>query len=167
MDIVDVRDVAAGHLAAAERGRPGERYVLGGHCTSWVELLEQVGELSGRRYPLGVLPPEAVALARHAETLRIPLAVSAEGLTLMAQNWCYSSAKARRELGYRARKLDVTLRHTIDWYRELLEGGVLGAGRPSTLSVAAAGMRLADRLGVLRGVGLAERYAGRRLVVGR
>ncbi len=37
----------------------------------------------------------------------------------MAQNWRYSSAKARRELGYRARSLDRTLRDTIDWYREL------------------------------------------------
>ena len=86
---------------------------------------------------------------------------------LMAQNWCYSSRKARRELGYRAWKLDVTLRETIDWYRELLDGGVLGAGRPSTLSVTAAAMRLAGRVGLLRGVRLAERYAGRRLVVGR
>ncbi len=48
----------------------------------------------------------------------------------MAQNWRYSSAKARRELGYRAAALDRTLRDTIDWYRELLDGGGLGGGRP-------------------------------------
>jgi dihydroflavonol-4-reductase len=167
MNVVDVRDVAAGHLAAAERGRPGERYVLGGHDTGWVELLERVGELSGVRHPLGVLPPEVAELARRAEALHVPMAVSAEGLMLMAQNWRYSSRKARRELGYRARKLNVTLRETIEWYRELLERGALDAGRPSTLSVTAAGMRLADRLGVLRGVQLAERYSGRRLLAGQ
>ena len=166
VNVVDVRDVAAGHLAAAERGVPGERYVLAGHDTGWVELLERVGELSGVRHPLGVLPPEVAALARRAEALRVPMAVSAEGLMLMAQNWRYSSRKARRELGYRARKLDVTLRDTIDWYRELLDGGLLRGGRPSTLSVTAAGMRLAGRLGLLRGVELAERYAGRRLLAG-
>ena len=166
LNVVDVRDVAAGHLAAAARGEAGERYVLGGHDVGWVELLERVGELSGVRHPLGVLPPEVADLARRAEALRVPMAVSAEGLTLMAQNWRYSSRKARRALGYRARKLEVTLRETIDWYRELLDEGVLGAGRPSTLSVTAAGMRVAGRLGLLRGVELAERYAGRRLVAG-
>ncbi len=57
-NIVDVRDVAKGHLLAAERGRAGERYVLGGHDVSWVELLERVAELSGCRHPLVVLPPE-------------------------------------------------------------------------------------------------------------
>ena len=167
VNIVDVRDVAAGHLAAAERGAAGERYVLGGHNTSWVELLERVGKLSGVRHPLGVMPPELAALARRAEALHVPMAMSAEGMMLMAQNWCYSSRKARRELGYRARRLDVILRETIDWYSELLDRGILGAGRLSALSVSAAGMRVADRLGLLRGAEIAERYVGRRLVAGR
>jgi hypothetical protein len=83
----------------------------------------------------------------------------------MAQNWRYSSAKARRELGYRARTLDRTLRDTIDWYRELLDGGGLGAASPSPLSLAAAGVRIASRTGLLDGLALAERYLGRRLVV--
>ena len=54
-----MRDVAKGHLLAAERGTPGERYVLGGHDVGWVELIERVGELSGVHHPLMVLPPEA------------------------------------------------------------------------------------------------------------
>ena len=166
VNLVDVRDVAAGHLAAAERGGAGERYVLGGHDSRWVELLERVGELSGVHHPLGVMPPGVAALARRAEALGVPMAVSAEGLMLMAQSWRYSSRKARRELGYRARKLDVTLRDTIDWYRELLDGGALDGGRPTTLSLTAAGMRFAGQLGLLRGVELAERYAGRRLLAG-
>ncbi len=49
----------------------------------------------------------------------------------MAQNWRYSSRKARGELGYRSRGLDRTLGDTIDWYRELIESGALGGGRPS------------------------------------
>lgn len=166
LNVVDVRDVAAGHLAAAERGRPGERYVLGGHDVGWVELLERVAELSGVRHPLAVLPPQAGAVARRAEGLGVPMAVSSQGVTLMGLDWRYSSAKARRELGYRARRLDVTLRETISWYRELLEAGALGDGRASALSVGAAGMRVAGRLGLLGGLELAERYAGRRLVAG-
>ena len=163
-NVVDVRDVAKGHIRAAERGRPGERYVLGGHDTRWVDLFERVAELSGVRHPLLVLPREAGALARAAEAAGLPSPVSAEGLVLMAQNWRYSSAKARRELGYRARALDRTLTDTIDWYRDLIAGGTLGSGRPSALSIAAAGMRAADRVGALGALRIAERYVGRRLV---
>ena len=118
-NVVDVRDVAKGHLLAAERGLPGERYVLGGHDATWVELLERVAELSGVHHPLMVLPPAAGSAARAAEALRLPSLVAAEGIVLMAQSWSYSSAKAKRELGYRTRSLDRTLRDTIEWCREL------------------------------------------------
>src|SRR5215211_3502827 len=56
--VVDVRDVAEGHLAAAERARPGERYILGGHDIGWVDLVERVSRIAGVRHPLLVLPPE-------------------------------------------------------------------------------------------------------------
>jgi dihydroflavonol-4-reductase len=162
-NVVDVRDVAKGHLLAAERGAPGERYVLGGHDIGWAELFERVAALSGVRHPLLVLPREAGAVARAAEVAGLPSPVSAEGLVLMAQNWRYSSRKARRELGYRTRGLDRMLTDTIEWYRELIESGALG-GRPSALSLAAAGMRVAERTGALGVLRAAERYVGRRMV---
>jgi dihydroflavonol-4-reductase len=162
---VDVRDVARGHLRAAERGRPGERYVLGGHDVRWVDLLERVAELSGVHHPLVVLPAGTGAAARAIEALGLPMPALSEGIALMGQNWRFSSAKARRELGHRARPLDRTLQDTIDWYLELIDGGTLGGGPPSPLSLAAAGVRLAGRAGLLRGVGPAERYLGRRLVL--
>jgi dihydroflavonol-4-reductase len=165
-NVADVRDVARGHLLAAERGLPGERYVLGGHDLRWVELIERVAELSGVRRPVVVLPPEAGAAARAAEALRLPSLVSAEGVVLMAQNWRFSSRKARRELGYRTRSLDRTLTDTIDWYLDLIERGEIGGGAPSALSLAAAGVRLAGRAGVLRGLRALEGRTGRRLVVG-
>jgi dihydroflavonol-4-reductase len=151
-NVVDVRDVARGHLLAAERGRPGQRYVLGGHDTGWVELLGRVAELSGVHHPLVVLPPRAAGL---------PWLGAGEGISLMAQNWRYSSAKARRELGYRARSLDRTLRDTIDWYQQLPDDG----RPPSPMSLAAAGVRLAGATGLLGGLSVAERYLGRRLVM--
>lgn len=165
-NIVDVRDVATGHLRAAEKGRPGERYILGGHDISWVEFIEKVAELSGVRHPLAVLPPGLAEAARRGESLGMWMPISAEGLVLMAQNWRYSSRKARGELGYRPRKLDTTLSETIDWYRELIDSGTLRGGRVTPMSLAAVGMRLAGRVGVLGGVRAAERYAGRRLVAG-
>lgn len=163
--IVDVRDVADGHLLAAERGKPGERYVLGGCNTSWPELMAKVAELSGVRHPLAVLPQGVGALARRAEALRLPLAISAEAMLLMEQNWCYSSAKAKRELGYRPRSHDATVQETVDWYRELIDGGVLDGGSRSPLSVGAAGLRLADRVGALAAIDAVGRRTGRRLVV--
>jgi dihydroflavonol-4-reductase len=163
-NVVDVRDVAKGHLLAAERGTPGERYVLGGRDLSWVELFERVARLSGVRNPLLVLPPETAAVARAAEGIGLPGLIPAEGVVLMAQNWRYSSRKARRELGYRARPLDRTLSDTIEWYRGLIDSGRLGAGRPSPLSLAATGVRLAGRAGLLRGLRAAEDRVGRRLV---
>jgi dihydroflavonol-4-reductase len=164
VNIVDVRDVASGHLKAAEKGRAGERYVLGGHDVSWVELLEKVGEISGVHHPLLVLPPELGRMAQRAEALGLPAPISSEGILAMAQNWSYSSRKARRELGYRTRPLERTLRDTVEWYQSLIESGALDRKRPSALSLGAAGLRLARRAGLLRGLRAAERYVGRTLV---
>ena len=64
-----------------------------------------------------VLPRETARVARLAETLRLPGVMPAEAFELMAQNWRFSSRKAKRELGYRVRALNTTLRDTIQWYR--------------------------------------------------
>jgi dihydroflavonol-4-reductase len=161
---VDVRDAASGQVKAARRGKPGERYVLGGHDLAWVDLMERVAKLSGVRHPLVVWPTESSEIARAALVLGVPLPISPEGIVLMAQNWRYSSRKAKRELDYRVRPLDETLRDTIDWYQELIEQGVLGHEAPSPLSVTAVGVRIAGRTGLLAGLKRAERLAGRRLV---
>ncbi|MEX2194186.1 MAG: NAD-dependent epimerase/dehydratase family protein [Thermoleophilaceae bacterium] len=165
-NIVDVEDVARGHLLAAEKGRPGERYVLGGHNRSWVEVIDRIAELSGVSHPLLVIPPELASAARTAESLGLPGLVSAEGVVLMAQNWRYSSRKARRELGFRARTLDRTLRATIDWYLDLIERGAFAGSSSSALSLASAGMRVAERLRLVDALRGAEERLGRRLVAG-
>src|SRR3989442_14543336 len=66
---------------------------------------------------------------------------------------------------YKTRPLDRTIRATVEWYRELMEAGAFGR-RLSTLTVASAGMRVADRLGVMGGLRAAEGWVGRRLVTG-
>ena len=130
-------------------GDPGERYVLGGHGVRWVELVERVAELSDVHHPFLVIPPEMAGPARLAEQLGLPGLISSEALVLMGQNWRYSSAKARRELRFRARSLDSTLRDTIAWCRELIDNGALRS-RPSPLSLAAGGVQLAGRDGDAR-----------------
>jgi dihydroflavonol-4-reductase len=162
-DYCDVRDVARGHLRAAERGKPG--YVLGGHDSGWVQLIERVADLSGVRYPVAVLPPALGPLARQAEALHLPTPIASEGIALMGLNWSYSSKKARGELGYRSRPLDATLKHTIGWYEELIDSGAL-PGALSPLAVGAAGVRLAGHLGASRLARTASRRAGRPLVAG-
>ena len=166
VNVVDVPDVAAGHLAAAERGRPGERSILGGHDIAGAELIERVARISGVHHRIAVLPRETARAARMAEALRLPLPITSEAFVVMAQNWRYSSTKARRELAYRVRRLDTTLRDTVRWYQELIDSGVLRGGRRSPLSLPASGLRLGDRTGVLSSVPAAERYLGRRLVIG-
>ena len=165
-NVVDVVDVAKGHLLAAEKGAPGERYVLGGYNLGWVELIDRLAVESGVRRPLLVLPRQVGGLARVQGELRLPGPIAPEAFALMAQNWRASSRKAKRELRYRTRPLDRTIRTTVEWYRELIERGLVTRGDRSALSVASAGMRAADRVGLIAGLRTAEAYVGRRLIAG-
>jgi dihydroflavonol-4-reductase len=166
MNFVDVEDVAAGHLLAADGGRDGERYILGGENTTWPALIDRVAQLSGTHHPVVVLPREVSRVARVRDALGLPGPLPAEAYELMAQEWRFSSAKARRELGYRSRPLDETLRATIDWYVDLMGSGAFDAASRSSLSMLAAGARTLDRLGLLVPFKLGQRVAGRQVIAG-
>ena len=165
-NIVDVEDVAAGHLLAATDGAPGERYILGGYNLAWVELIDRLAVAAGVERPLMVLPREVGTLARLQAELGARWPVAPEAFALMAQNWRYSSRKAKRELGYKTRPLDATIHRTVEWYTELYRSGALPARGVSALSLASFGMRVADRAGVVSLLRAGERYVGRRLVTG-
>lgn len=160
-NISDVRDVAAGHLLAWRKGRPGERYILGGENAHWSRIVGLISEISGVRHPLLFVPAEAAPLARTARRMGVWTPISFEAIQLMTRNWRYSSAKAKRELGYSPRPLEETLRATIEWNLELIQAGRLG-GRLSPMGLMAAGLGAADRLGAL-GVLRAGRPLLRRL----
>jgi dihydroflavonol-4-reductase len=163
-NIVHVEDAALGHLLAAERGQPGERYILGGENVRWVDLVELIAELSGVRHPLLVIPRDVAEAIAVASSLSGGLIISPEAFALMAQDWRYSSEKAKRELGYRPRRVKATLKETVDWYMELLRSGALGRGRPSAMSLGSLGVRIAARGGALRVAHALEGWTGRRLV---
>jgi dihydroflavonol-4-reductase len=166
MNFVDVEDVATGHLLAAERGKAGERYILGGENLTWPELIDRVAELSGVHYPTMALPTGIGRVARVREAFGLPGPISTEAYNLMARNWRFSSEKAKSELGYRARSLDETLRGTIEWYQELIEFGAFSDSRGSGLSRIADSMRLASRLHLLAPIRLGQRVIGRRILAG-
>jgi dihydroflavonol-4-reductase len=165
-NIVDVEDVAAGHLRAAEAGSPGERYILGGYNLSWVELIDRLALESGVERPVIVLPREAGAMARVQAELGMRWPIAPEAFALMAQNWRYSSRKAKRELRYRTRPLERTLARTVEWYDDLYRDGRFAPRSTSPLALAALGMQAADRAGMVAALRAAERYVGRRLVTG-
>lgn len=117
-----VDDVVAGHLAALEKGRRGERYFLCGENRTMVEMMGIGSRLAGLPPPRLHVPfaaatvMGALMLAWAELTGHLPLLTPAVVRTLK-ENWAYSSAKAERELGYRITPLEEGLRRTIEWLR--------------------------------------------------
>jgi dihydroflavonol-4-reductase len=122
LNLVHVDDVAAGHVAALERGSPGERYILGGENVLFADMLREIALLVGRRtprlkLPRGPLYPLAIVAQMLATvTGREPL-LTLDGLRMSKQRMFFTSAKAERDLGFRARPYIEGLRDAIDWFR--------------------------------------------------
>lgn len=120
---VDVRDVVDGALAAADRGRTGERYLLSGHWASVREVAQVAAEVTGVRAPRMVSPmwlarasaPLATAFARIAG--RRPLFTSAS-LHALRNHRHISHDKATRELGYQPRSLRTSVEDIYAWFRD-------------------------------------------------
>ena len=119
MNLVDVRDVAAGLLLAMERGQNGHRYILGGEDISLKKLLDLMEAISGRRVPR-IQIPGAIAqvtaaimefIADHV-THRQP-AATVEGVRIALRSKPLSIEKSRRELGYAPRSIEPALREAI------------------------------------------------------
>jgi dihydroflavonol-4-reductase len=119
LNVVDVKDVARGHLLADEYGAIGERYILGNRNFTFERLLADLGRISGVEPPAVKMPRHvAIALAQGAETLPGRSPVTAGEVRTVSLWWAYSSAKAKRELGYSPGHHEDTLAQTIEWYRE-------------------------------------------------
>ena len=149
VNVVDVDDVAAGVLLAQAHGKTGERYLLGNRNFTLDRLFADLGRLSGVEPPAVKLPLEAaLALERSLPPLPGLPRVTETELRAMGEWWAYRSTKARRELGYRPRHHEESLRATIDWYRER-EGERLrppGARQPLVLRGAGFALRRTGRL---------------------
>jgi dihydroflavonol-4-reductase len=123
LNIVHVDDVAAGHLAAYERGRAGERYILGGEDMTLRTILAQIAQLVGRKPPRIRLPYAVVLpIAYVAEGLAAVTGrsgrVTLEGVRMSRKRMYFSSGKAVSELGYRWRPPLEGFADAVRWFRE-------------------------------------------------
>lgn len=123
LNLVDVRAVAAGHLAAAERGRPGERYILGDRNMTLREILEALASIAGRSAPRLRVPYPVAYAAAATETLvarftgRPPLA-PLDAVKMARYKMFVRCDKAVRELGYRPGSALEGLERAVHWFRE-------------------------------------------------
>jgi dihydroflavonol-4-reductase len=123
LNIVHVDDVAMGHLQALQRGRIGERYILGGDNMTLRDILVEISRLSGRRpprvrLPHGLLLPVAWASEVAARLSGTTPRVTIDGVRMARKRMFFSSAKAVAELGYRWRPPAEAFADALRWYRE-------------------------------------------------
>jgi dihydroflavonol-4-reductase len=123
VNFVAVQDVVAGHIAAAEKGRSGERYILGGENLTNRHTAEMACEIVGVKpprfkQPRWTIPFAAWGLNMAAKLLRRPLPLSGEQMRLTAEYLYFDSSKAQRELSLPAARTPVrqALQECYDWY---------------------------------------------------
>jgi dihydroflavonol-4-reductase len=122
LNLVDVRDVAQGHVAACERGKTGERYILGAQNLTLQQIFEMLAQISGRPAPR-VQIPYAVAYAAGVVSTawatvtghepRAPL----DGVKMARKKMWVKHDKATRELGYAPGPARAALERAVDWFR--------------------------------------------------
>jgi dihydroflavonol-4-reductase len=122
LNLVDVEDAAEGHLLAAEKGRTGERYILGCENLTLAEILGRLAALAGRKAPT-IRMPYALAFAAGVASTgwanltgaepRVPL----DAVRMAGKKMWVSHEKAGRELGFAPSAVDGALARAIEWFR--------------------------------------------------
>jgi dihydroflavonol-4-reductase len=120
--VADVDAVTHGHLAAAARGRVGERYILGGENLSYLQVAATIAAAAGARRPRLVMPAGVLALIAplidmYNRVSRKPPKLSGEQLRLSRINFFFESGKAVRELGYPLLPFRGAVEKALAWYR--------------------------------------------------
>jgi farnesol dehydrogenase len=118
-----IDDVVDGHIGAMEKGKPGERYIMGGVNATFNELLDTISRLSGVRYRQWHVPFFALKAATRfmlfrAEMTGKPPLVTPDWVAKYAYDWALDSSKAQREIGYHIRPLEEGIGATIEWVRK-------------------------------------------------
>ena len=140
LNVAPVEDIAAGHLLAAEKGRVGERYILGGRNMTLKQILDALSAITGRPAPRVRLPHAVALAAGYADQLFSRLAgrqpqIPVEGVKMSRHRMFVESDKAARELGYNPGSVEAALERAVRWYEQ---HGYWGAGNKSVARAAAA-----------------------------
>ncbi len=122
LNFVDVRDVAVGHILAAERGAPGEKYILGHQNLTLKEMLDRLARISGIAAPRIRLPHWVPLTLAHVEApiarrLGRPPRVPLEGVRMSARRMFFDASKAVRELGLPQSPIEPALERAVSWFR--------------------------------------------------
>ncbi|MDO8730063.1 MAG: NAD-dependent epimerase/dehydratase family protein [Candidatus Omnitrophota bacterium] len=123
LNLIDVEDVAAGHLLAMEKGQVGQRYILGHRNLSLKEILEMLAKISGRPAPT-VRLPHVIALGvaavstLAAQITRRPPLVSWESVRISKHKMFFDSSKAVRDLGLPQGSVEEALSKAVYWFRK-------------------------------------------------
>jgi dihydroflavonol-4-reductase len=149
LNIVDVRDVAQGHLLADAKGTVGERYILAGRNFTFQRLFADLARISGVDPP-PVRVPGAVAIAgvEAASRLGLPLPVSPDETRAATLWWTYRNTKARKDLGFKPRPHEETLEAAVQWEADRLGARIGGEPGVERLALGAVGrvLRTGERL---------------------
>ena len=121
LNIVDARDAAEGHLLACERGRAGERYILGSENLTLAQILQVLAKITGRKAPALRLPYAVAYCAglcstAWAEVTGVPPRVPIDAVRMARKKVWVSHEKARRELGFQPAPAETALRRAADWF---------------------------------------------------
>jgi dihydroflavonol-4-reductase len=143
MNVVDCFDVATGMTLAAECGRAGERYILGGENIKLVDLLDKLAAVSGRSHRKIPVPPAVALAAGYASGWIASLtgyrpAATVEGVRLALRAVPFNIGKARRELNYAPHPIDAALATTVNWL-------LAGDQPPAGVAASAASRQPSDR----------------------
>ncbi|MCC6914344.1 MAG: NAD-dependent epimerase/dehydratase family protein [Rhodospirillaceae bacterium] len=123
LNIVHVDDVARGHLLAHDKGKVGERYVLGAENLTLQEILARIAAQVNRKAPTIQIPNAAIMPIAYAAEFFARVFntgepfVTVDGLKLARKRMFFSSAKAAHDLGYTARPVDEAIGDALAWFR--------------------------------------------------
>lgn len=117
---VFIDDVVKGHVLAMQQGRAGERYILGGENASFLSFFETLSNITGKvnrmfKVPIGVMHVTATLMEQRAKLTGFPPVLTPPWVKRFNYNWMLSIEKARTELGYEPKSLEVGLTETKEW----------------------------------------------------
>ena len=123
LNLVDVVECAHGHLQALEKGKPGQRYILGGENLTLKQILDKLATITGLPAPTVRLPYAVALCAAAADTLftgylrRQEPRVILDAVRMGRKKMFVSSARSERELGFRVLPVDRALERAVEWFR--------------------------------------------------